>query len=466
VKSRKKHIDLNSFSGNEAVRFLKEQVVDAGICVGCGACVAVLGGNMESNAHGVFPVFKNSKLDHKLAKMAYLSCPGAGIHYPSVYRSHYGKLPDNWLLGEVVNVRVGHASNKKIRANGASGGVISQALSYLLENNYIDSAIVVKQGIPKPDKASVFFANSSRDILEAAQSVYTPVSTLDILSKLQPNLTYAMTCLPEQAAAIRVLQSQGYKPAKQIKYILGPYTGTALELGAIRCLLRSNKVKDSHPIVSLQWRAGDWPGYLEIKMESGKVVRSKKVYYNFLIPFFVTQASLQSMDFSNEFSDLSVGDAWSPKYEKVGAGFAVITTRTKQMEKIVEEMLDNGYLIAKGVDKYQASEMHGHMLDFKKRGGFIRNKWRQFFGLRSPDYGLVVKQIPISRYVVECVISSILVACRNSLSRRILEFMPEFVIGPVFNKSRLLWKSLSKPTKRKGLSNLNISEVDNGRSFD
>ena len=321
------------------IRFLKEQVVDAGICVGCGACISVLGGQMEINAHGVFPVFNTFNLDHKLAKTAYLSCPGAGIHYPSVYRSHYGKLPDNWLLGEVINVRVGHASNKKIRANGASGGVISQTLSYLLENNYIDSAIVVKQGIPKPDKASVFFANSSRDILEAAQSVYTPVSTLDILSKLQPNLTYAMTCLPEQAAAIRVLQSQGYKPAKQIKYILGPYTGTALESGAIRCLLRSNKVKDSDPIVSLQWRAGAWPGYLEIKMESGKVVRSRKVYYNFLIPFFVTQASLQSMDFSNEFSDLSVGDAWSPKYEKIGAGFAVIPLEPGKWRKLLRRCL-------------------------------------------------------------------------------------------------------------------------------
>jgi coenzyme F420 hydrogenase subunit beta len=73
--------------------------------------------------------------------------------------------------------------------------------------------------------------------------------------------------------------------------------------------------------------------------------------------------------------------------------------------------------------------------------------------------------MPISRYIVEIVISGVFVVCRNSISRKFLEFIPESIIGPFFNKSRLLWKDLSKPTKRKGLSGLNISEVDNGRMF-
>jgi coenzyme F420 hydrogenase subunit beta len=452
-------------SNSELATFLKDQVVDKGICVGCGACVALLGGKMTVSNDGVFPVFSHieSKIDY--AREAYLACPGIGIHYPSLYRYHYGKLPDSWLLGEVIKTRVGHSSDNVVRENGASGGVISQTLSYLLENNYIDVAIVVKQGALKADEANVVFAKSSHDIFDSAQSVYTPTSTLDILSMLQPKLKYAITCLPEQAAAIRVLQSQGYKPAEQVEYILGPYTGTALQSEAIRCLLRSNKIKNDDEIISLKWRAGAWPGYLEIKTKSGKVVRSKKVYYNFLIPFFVTQTSLQSMDFANEFSDLSVGDAWSPEYEKLGVGFSVITTRSKKMESIVKEMINDGCLSAEDIDKNKASEMHGHMLDFKKRGGFIRNKWRRYLGFRAPNYGIIVNDMPMSRYIVEIVISGVFIVCRNSISRKILEFIPESIIGPFFNKSRLLWKNLSKPTKRQGLSDLNISEVDNGRMF-
>lgn len=459
--------DLRNASSVEVARFLKSQVVDKGICVGCGACVALLGGQMKHGKAGIFPVFDFDGICkiQKNAKMAYLACPGAGIHYPSLYRSHYGRLPNSWLLGEVVKTRVGYASDACVRENGASGGVISQTLIYLLESGYIDEAIVVKQGVHRAEEASTIFAKTSDEILDASQSVYTPVSVLSILSTLKLGLKYAITCLPEQAAAIRVLQSQGYEPARQIAYILGPYTGTALEPEAIRCLLRSHKVKDDDPITSLKWRAGTWPGYLEVKTKSGRVVRSKKVYYNFLIPFFVTQTSLQSMDFFNEFSDLAVGDAWSPRYEKLGVGFSVIATRSKEMESIVQEMIDQNYLSVEDINVSKASEMHGHMLDFKKRGGFIRNKWRRYIGLKAPNYGIVVEDIRLSRYVVEVVISGVFIVCRNTISRKLLEFIPESIIGPFFNKSRLLWKSASKPTKRKGLSSLKISEIDNRRMF-
>ena len=52
------------------------------------------------------------------------------------------------------------------------------------------------------------------------------------------------------------------------------------------------------------------------------------------------------MDFVNEFADLSVGDAWSPKYEKEGGGFSVVVTRTGAMERIIEEMIDANLLSA------------------------------------------------------------------------------------------------------------------------
>jgi len=445
--------------------YLEKEVVDRNNCVGCGMCVALLGGNMVRKESGVSPAFVYESQSTNLDELARLACPGQGIHYPSLYRKYYGKLPDSWLLGTVIKVRTGYSSDENVRRNGASGGVITAVLCYLLESGYIDAAIVVQQGKPSPEDASVVIASSRDEILASAQSVYIPASTLDILSELKPGMKYAMTCLPEQAASLRVLQHLGYEPAKQIKYVLGPYTGTALEPAAIRCLLRSHGVGDNDEITSLKWRAGEWPGYLEIKLASGKIVRSKKVYYNFLIPFFVTQSSLQSMDFSNEFSDLSVGDAWSPKFENVGAGFSVVITRSNEMESIICEMISKNYLSMEDIDQDRASEMHGHMLDFKKRGSFIRNKWRQLLGLKSPDYGVEPSQIPPSRYFVECIISGLFIVCHNSFSRKLLEFIPESIIGPLFNKLRLLWKSASKPTKRKGLGNIKFVENDNGRSF-
>ena len=379
-----------------------------------------------------------------------------GVNYPDLYKKVYGCFPSNWLVGHVIKVRTGHAANKKIRADAASGGVITQTLIYLLENNLVDAVVIAKQGIPSPELASPVIATTREEILSGAGSVYVPVAMLEILDDLDPNKKYAITCLPEESAILRAMQQNGISSALQIKYVLGPYTGTALNPEAIRCYLQSKKIREDDPITSLKWRAGDWPGYLEVKTKSGKIIRTPKVYYNFLIPFFITQNSLTSMDFANEFADLSVGDAWSPIFETLGGGHSVVVTRNKEMESIIEDMCNRGLLELKVEDVLKATDMHGHMLDFKKRGGWIRNNWRRAFGKSSRDYGYRPKKIPVSRYFVEIIISSIFMVGRLKFSRWLVTKIPESIIGPIFNFLRLNWKKLSRPTKRKGLSNFEI----------
>jgi coenzyme F420 hydrogenase subunit beta len=95
--------------------------------------------------------------------------------------------------------------------------------------------------------------------------------------------------------------------------------------------------------------------------------------------------------------------------------------------------------------------MHGHMLDFKKRGTFIRMIWRQQFGQAVPDYGYAPDQIPISRRFVEIIISGIILLGHTRLARFFAENIPVKVIGPIFNVVRKTWKRISKPTKRSGL---------------
>ena len=440
----------------EIARKLKREVVDRGICTGCGACVALAPpdrARMRQTASGVEPEFDE---ECELPELAWEACPGKGIDYPALYAKHFGSLPPDWRVGHIDQLWTGFAADPVVRRTGASGGVTTAVLTHLLESGRIDAAILVRQGIPEPDQASWFIARSAEEIMACAQSVYVPVSVLDVLPQLIEGERYAMTCVPEQSAALRVLQHGGDERAKQIKHVLGPYTGTALDRRAIRSLLRANRVANDDPITSLKWRAGEWPGYLEILTASGREVRSKKVYYNFLIPFFVTQVSLQSMDFANEFTDLSVGDAWSPKFEGLGQGFSVVASRTAEMSALIDEMTAAGKLEIESADVLEASAMHGHMIDFKKRGGYLRNRWREATGRKAPDIGLDPEPLDFPRILVEIVISSIFGLCRTAPARWVMEHIPEKILGPLFNKLRLAWKGASKPAKRKGLRDFHM----------
>jgi coenzyme F420 hydrogenase subunit beta len=337
---------------------------------------------------------------------------------------------------------------------------LTAVLLALLEGGRIDGALLVRQGSPRPRDAEVVIARDAESIRACAQSVYIPVSTLDILGKLTPGERYAMTVLPDQAAALRAMQLAGHEGAGQVEYVLGPYTGTALQTQAIDFYLRFQGVKRDDAVTSLKWRAGEWPGYLEIQTESGRVMRSPKIYYNYLIPFFITQNSLQSIDFANEFCDLSVGDAWSPRFEAAGGGHSILVARSPAMERVLAEMTEAGLLEAETVDEPFALSMHGHMMDFKKRGAFIRNRFRGCIGLKAPRYDLRPEGVPFSRLLVEGIISGVFLAGRLPPLRWLFRQVPESWVGPAFNRLRLSWKNLSKPTKRKGLARFKMVPAD------
>ena len=441
-------------------RLQLERYVKAGICCGCGACAAVdLSGKtrMKGTAFGPVPVFSPETV---LPQWIPEACPASGIKYPRLYLEHYGEYPRNWLLGHIESAYTGYSGIPEIRQAGASGGVLTHVLCYLLENHLVDGVIAVKQGVDTPLEAKAVILENRDEILSAAQSVYIPVSMLDILRRLEPGKKYAMTGLPETSAALRVLQHKGVAEALQIKYLLGPYTGTALYPAAIDCYLRSNHVSVNDPVTRLQWRAGNWPGYLQIDTASGRVLKSPKIYYNFLIPFFVTQNSLQSMDFTNEFADIAVGDAWSPKFEQEAAkgagGQSIVVVRSREMAEIIEKMRAEELLCLQELPPENAGEMHGHMIDFKKRGGYIRNRWRKMFGRPAPDNGYRPAKIAFSRGLVELFISTVFFCGKLRLSRFILSKLPESFVGPIFNFTRLKWKNISRPSKRKGLKNFQV----------
>jgi coenzyme F420 hydrogenase subunit beta len=441
---------------------LESRVVRGGTCTGCGACVALdrhRSSRMRGTARGVVPEL-GREVD--LPEWTLDACPGYGIDYPALTRLHYGAAATEALVGPFIAVRTGFAADPRIRTAGASGGVMTRTLLHLLESGRVDGAVLVRQGTPTPAEARAVVVDSAEEILRCAQSVYVPVSTLDVLPRLDPGRRYAITCLPEQSAALRVMQARGFGPALAVKYVLGPYTGTALEPGAVRALLRGAGVKDDDEITSLQWRAGEWPGHLEITTASGRLVRSRKAHYNFLIPFFVTQTSLQGMDFANEFADLSVGDAWSPVLESLGGGHSVFLTRSKEMEAVVSEMVREGLLEAREETRDKASEMHGHMIDFKKRGGYIRNRMRRALCLAAPDWGHRPEPIGALRLAVEAVIAGVFAICRTAPARSLAARMPESVLGPVFDWLRVAWKELSRPAKRRRLRELRMVPTRHG----
>ena len=433
---------------------LQKEVIKAGLCTHCGTCVGLSSGQLrfQETPFGPLPTAVTPLSSPDLPPAAYNACPGKGVNYPQAYQEVFGRLPDNWLVGPYQDVFIGYASDPAVRRGGASGGVITQTLIYLLTNGRIDGAVVLQMGQPKPWLAKPVIATTPEAIQAASQSVYEPAPVnviLDEMAAFDGRLAYVG--LPDQVASLRQLQKLGHSGAQKVDYILGPYVGTNMYLGAVTSFLHSNGIRSLTEITELKFRAGEWPGNLQIRLRSGDVLKAEKFYYNYLIPFYITQSTLTTVDFTNELTDFSVGDAWSPQYEAQGVGFSVVVARSQKGEALVREMQAANVVQLADIEIDEALAMHGHMLDFKKRGTFIRLDWRQKLGQPIPDYGYRPAHIPLSRKLVEMVISTIFWLCSTRPARKLVEYIPINIIGPLFNTLRKSWKSASKPVKRKGL---------------
>jgi coenzyme F420 hydrogenase subunit beta len=387
-------------------------------------------------------------------QLSWAVCPGRGIPFPELFR-FLGRPWKDMLLGPHLAAYTGHATSLEVRRAAASGGILTRVLTHLLESGKIVGAVVVRQGIPDPESASCILAKTPEEIRAAAQSVYAVTPTLSLLPEISAaNGNLAFVGLPEQIAALRMLQAAGHPGARKVLFTAGPYTGTNMYRGAIRAFLRGHGVPDRTPLQSVRWRAGEWPGHLEVTLRDGRVFRAEKFYYNYLIPFYISRYCCLTPDFTNELADLSVGDAWSPAFEREGGGHSVVLARSTFAVELLDELVSSGEVILDPVTRAQALAMHGHMLDFKKRGAFLRLEAQARRGLPVPEYGYRPEAIPPARRAVEGVIGAIFAVCGKPAVRRIVETVPVRVLGPLFNTLRKSWKAVSKPPKRKGLAEL------------
>ncbi len=444
---------------------LEAEVIRPGLCTHCGTCIGLSKGalRMQATQWGPIPVPTHHQSPISLPPIVLDACPGYGIHYPDLCRSVFGEYPSNWFTGCYQHTYIGYASIPEVRRHGASGGVITQTLLYLLEQGLVDGAVVVRQGQPQPWQAEPIIARTPEEIMAASQSVYAPVPVNTILEQMEAfDGRLAYVGLPDQVASLRRLQQLGHPAVQKVNYVLGPYVGTCTYFAAVESYLRSNGVQDVHEITELRYREGEWPGYLQIKTRSGKVLRAEKFYYNYLIPFYITRHSLLSVDFTNELTDISVGDAWSPEYEVQGGGFSVVVSRSHKGEEVLTAMHERDLVHLQTVSLEKALAMHGHMLDFKKRGAFIRMEWRKAAGQPVPTYGYRPSHIPLSRRLTERVITTLFALCGTYTARRIVELVPIAILGPLFNTLRKTWKRVSKPVKRKGLHEVHFYVEENG----
>lgn len=444
---------------------LKEKVIDLGLCTRCGSCVGVCPHDsleFSDQLGECLPELTSGDCPECEETYCLEGCSGHEVDFPSINKTIFGSEPENYLYGHTKQFYVGHTLDEQIRSGSASGGIITSSLLFLLETKRVKGALVVKMKQNEPWKSESIIAQNKAELIEAQQSKYSLSPHNVLLRELQGKEgPFAYVGLPCQVHSVRKLQQKGHPEALKIKYIFGSFCGNMLYFDAIKSFLRSNGINDYKKIKTLSYRAGEWPGYLKVELKDGRIFSLHKFYANYLTPFYIVDRCQTCIDLTNEFADISCGDAWSPVYEERRKGWSLVCTRTETGQKLINELVDKKVIEMDEISYETAVDMHCHTLDIKKRGAFIRMVFRKKLGFKNPEYGIVPTKISILRYIFEIFLDSLMLLGHTRIARWSVEQLPLRLVGEVINTVKVFWKKITRSTRKKGITKIEFRKVKN-----
>ncbi len=351
---------------SEAAQLLST-VVDGGYCIGCGACGAVKGSPLKiaPNRQGLLRPRLDSQTPDTGCEESFLDvCPfsGAGPDEDQLGKQLFGThaIHDSHI-GYYIATYAGHVAEGEYRLGGSSGGMGTWMLVELFRQGLIDAAIHVQSKGEKDSDSPLFEFQISRCVEDVqrnrSKSAYFPVEMSQVLQRVRETPgRYALVGVPCFVKAARLLARQDPMIGGRIVFCVGLVCGH----------LKSARYPDF-----LAWQCGIQPGTLEFvdfrkklpgttadryfnefagKDASGsmlRVVRAATDYYcaSWGYGLFMYAACDFCDDVVAETADITIGDAWLPRYVRDWRGDNILIVRNPTLQDVIQRALREGRLV-------------------------------------------------------------------------------------------------------------------------
>lgn len=407
---------------------LKTEVIDCNLCTRCGTCI------------GVCPVHTLTYRDREILDaqnrciqcgMCTAVCPGKEFRMDEWSETLFKKpYPADKLLGNYKSIWNACSRRDEIRYRGASGGVVTQMLIDLLEENIIEGAVAVRKKGDSPFAFEPFIAVDKEQVIAAAQSKYMIIPVNEVIRDLkQCEMKVAYVGLPCQIQGMRKAMEQNEWLKEKVVVLISLFCGFNMEKEATDYLIVQSGIP-KEKIEELQYRhkKGSNTG-LYIKDKKGKEFFISKHGYTFLNLVFSPERCWKCFDYSGEFADISVGDAW----EK-GQGFSRVIIRTERGERLWETIRKQGMIDAEQTDENIIFKTQNKVVSYKKKQIAIRKSCMRHF----PDYGVTFAQCHGKMLIKGMVLYSILTFFKGPIGKRLICVLPFKILIKISNtiKSR------------------------------
>jgi coenzyme F420 hydrogenase subunit beta len=331
-----------------SIQSLKD-VVDWGLCTGCGACSYSCseGGVRLINIEGIGirPEFTSCACAECTKCLSI--CPGyivdSTLNLEMVPRAERGEA--DYAFGAALEIMEGHATDPEVRYRASSGGILTALALYCLEQENMRFVLHTGMDEEVPWKNKTVKSSTRNELLSRSGSRYAPASPCEGLAAIEesdgPCVFIGKPC---DAAAVSMLRRDRPKLDENLGLVLTFFcAGTPSTEGTLN-LARSLSISPEQ-IHSVRYRGEGLPGRFKIvdKDESFERSLSYAQSWGELTSYRPLRCNL-CPDGLGRLADISCGDAWENASDSGNPGLSLVIVRTARGKRILQGAIAANYV--------------------------------------------------------------------------------------------------------------------------
>lgn len=326
--------------GNNSSAKLKKNIINPGLCSGCGACIGYCP-YIKCYVERVAVIHDCKIIDGT----CYRICPRASTKYDDLRKDTFGSVELDLVLGNYEGIYFARACDKSTRCRGQYGGVVTALSIFALETGIFDCALMTGGNFTG---AKPVIAASADDVIKCAGSKYNACPNLnqfqDALKKGYQNI--GVIGRPCQCTAARKMQKVKEIKGERISFIIGLFCMGSFAPEFYQ-FIKDRRLEEYEKM--------DIPGNVKFKRDN------KETCFSFdEIREYIRDSCNICYDPLSELADLSVGSTESDY------GWNTLIARTTKGADLVKNAVANGVI--------EIKEYPGELLPLLKKAVFNKKK--------------------------------------------------------------------------------------------